>query len=244
VTRLVRAELLKLTTTRLVLWLLLLLLGLELLVISLTASQNSLTDLVQPSSQRDLLAVSSTAALLSLILGIVAAGGEYDHGTVSHTFLVAPVRERVVAAKAVAAALLGVGLAVLGGLSALALSALWLSGRGVPSHLLEHDSVSLLLGTLLASALTGALGVGFGSLLRRQTAAIVLTFVWLLVAEPLLGIAGVQKFAPGHAVAAVVEGGQQSGELLGFGAGLLVVLAYVAAVGLLGTLAVKGSDVS
>ena len=54
-------------------------------------------------------------------------------------------------------------------------------------------------------------------------------FVWLLVVEPLLSIAGVQKYAPGHAIASVVEGGTQSSDLLSFGAGLALSLAYVRA---------------
>lgn len=242
--RLLRAELLKLRTTRLVLWLALLLLALELLIISLTAAQNAESDLVRASSQRDLVLVAGTSALLAVILGIAAAAGEFEHGTASHTFLVAPLRERVLAAKLVGVALAGLVLAVFADAVALLLAALWLWGRGIDSRLGTHETVAVLLGTLLAAALAGALGVGFGSLLRRQTAAIVITFVWLLVAEPLLGIAGgVQKYAPGHAIAAVVEGGQQGSDLLGFGAAVLVTLAYLAAAAGVGTLAVKHADV-
>ena len=99
-------------------------------------------------------------------------------------------------------------------------------------------------GTIAAAAISGALGVGFGSITHRQTGAIVFAFVWLLVVEPLLGIAGVQKYAPGHAIASVVEGGTQSSELLSFGAGLALSLAYVLGFAVAGTLVVKGSDVS
>ena len=98
-TRLVGSELLKLRTTRLVLWLMLLIAALEILVISLDVSQNALDELHQANRQRDVVGIAAVSALISLILGVVSSAGEYAHGTISHTFLVTPVRERVVAAK-------------------------------------------------------------------------------------------------------------------------------------------------
>jgi ABC-2 type transport system permease protein len=242
--RLVGAELLKLVTTRLLLWLGLLIVGLEVLVIALHVSHDSLDSLAGARNQRDVVSIAAISALISLILGIVSAAGEYTHGTVSHTFLVAPVRERVVAAKLVAAALAGAALAVFSGAFAWVFAALLLSARSVPIHLGSGTVFRVLLGAVLAAATTGALGVGLGAAARRQTAAIVVALVWLLVGEPLLSIAGVQQYAPGHAVAAVVEAGGQSSDVLGFWAGLAVVLGYVAVFGTLGTLAVTRSDVS
>jgi hypothetical protein len=102
----------------------------------------------------------------------------------------------------------------------------------------------LVAGIVLAAAIAGALGVGFGSLVRRQTAAIVVALVWLLVGEPLLGIANVDRYGPGRAVASVVEAGNQGSELLGFGAGLGVALVYVVVAGALGTLSLSRSDIT
>ncbi|HVD12608.1 MAG TPA: hypothetical protein VNB46_05170 [Gaiellaceae bacterium] len=242
--RLVRAELLKLVTTRLLLWLGLLIVGLEVLVISLRVSQDSLVSLAEARNQRDIVSIAAVSALVSLILGIVSSAGEYAHGTVSHTFLVAPVRERVVAAKLVAAGLGGAALALFSAAFAWAFAALLLSARSVTLHLGSAAVLRVLLGTIAAAAITGALGVGFGALVRRQTAAVVVALVWLLVGEPLLSIAGIEGFAPGHAVASVVEAGEQGSNLLGFWEGLAVVCGYVAAFGALGTLAVTRSDVS
>jgi ABC-type transport system involved in multi-copper enzyme maturation permease subunit len=244
VTRLLHAELLKLATTRLVLWLALLMLGLELLLISLTASQDSVGDVIQESTQRSLVTFAAVSALISLILGIVSATGEYEHGTVSQTFLVAPARERVVFAKLVAAALVGAGLALVADAVAYGLTALWLSGRSIPSHLATRDTLTVMLGTILAAALAGALGVGYGSLARRQTAAIVVALIWLLIGEPLLAIAGINSYAPGHVIAAVVEGGHTSAELLGFWAGVAAALVYIGAAGVLGVVSVKRADVN
>src|SRR6186713_2997997 len=105
--RLLRSELLKLVTTRLLLWLGLMVLALEVLVIALHVSQDSLASLAEPRTQRDVISIVGVAALVALLVGVVASAGEYGHGTISHTFLVAPMRERVVAAKLVACAVAG-----------------------------------------------------------------------------------------------------------------------------------------
>jgi ABC-type transport system involved in multi-copper enzyme maturation permease subunit len=242
-TRLLRAELVKLRTTRLPIWLGILLLGLTILVVSLNAGNSSRGDLEQLSNQRSIVSFAAIAALISLILGIVSTTGEYAHGTISHTFLAVPARERVVAAKLITAAIAGVLVGIFADAVTVGLTALWLAGRSAPSHLAAHSIVTMLLGILGASALTGAIGVGFGALVRRQTGAVVIALVWLLVIEPVLGLAGVQQYAPGHAIAAVVVAGHHGSDLLSFGPGLLCALAYVAAFAVAGGWAVRRSDV-
>lgn len=243
--KLVRAELLKVRTTRLFFWLALLTLALEALVISLHVFRTSLLSLAEPRQQRDVVLIAAVSVLISLILGIVASAGEFAHGTIGQTFLVAPMRERVSAAKLSAAALAGAFLALVACAFAWALAALLLRVRSVPLHLGSGSAVRLALGTVLAAALAGALGAGFGAFLRRQTAAIVIALVWLFVAEPLLlGLAGVLRYGPGRAITSVVEAGNQSSDLLGFGAGLGVALVYVAVAGALGTLSLLRSDIT
>ena len=242
--RLVRAELLKLASTRILLWLSLLILALVALIVSLNAAQDSAQELMQAGRQRDLVSSAAVSVLIAMILGIVASAGEYAHGTISHTFLAAPARVRVVAAKVVAAITAGLALAVVAEVAALVLAALWIAGKSAPSHLGSHDIRFLLLGTLLAAAVAGAIGVGLGALLRRQTAAIVLALVWLLVGEPLLAIGRIQPYAPGHSIAAVVAAGRHSAELLRFWPGLVLSLVYAFLLGAVGTYAVVRGDVT
>jgi hypothetical protein len=111
-------------------------------------------------------------------------------------------------------------------------------------HLASGSSVRFVPGTIAAAAISGALGIGFGALVRSQTGAIVTALIWLFVGEPLLGIAGVEKYGPGHAIASVVEAGNQGSGFLGFGAGLAVALAYVVVAGALGTDALKRADIT
>ena len=243
--KLVRAELLKVRTTRLFFWLALLTLALEALVISLHVFRTSLFSLAEPRQQRDVVLIAALSVLISLILGIVASAGEFAHGTIGHTFLVAPVRERVSAAKLAAAAVAGAFLAAVACAFAWALATLLLAVRSVPLQLGSGPAVRLALGTVLAAGVTGALGAGLGAFLRRQTAAIVIALVWLFVAEPLLlGLAGVERYGPGRVIASVVEAGSQGSELLSFGAGLTVALVYVAVAGALGTLSLLRSDIT
>ena len=63
-TRLVGAELLKVRTTRLFLWLGLLTLALETLVISLHVGKDSLFSLGEPRQQRDVVSIAAVSALI------------------------------------------------------------------------------------------------------------------------------------------------------------------------------------
>jgi ABC-2 type transport system permease protein len=244
VTRLVDAELLKLGTTRLLLWLGLMTLGLITLIVSVNGAERSVEDLTQPNNQRDLITVAAIAALVTLILGIVASTAEYAHGTIGHTFLVTPVRERVVGAKLVAAVLTGAALAAAACAVTVGLVALWLAVRSIPSHLESRRTLELIGGVVLAAALTAAIGVGFGALVRRQTAAIVVSLVWLLIGEPLLALTHWQRYAPGHVIVAVAEAGQQGPDLLRFWPGLLLAVGYATLFVVAGTLMVTRSDVT
>jgi len=141
-------------------------------------------------------------------------------------------------------ALTGLVLAAFALVVAFGLTALWLTGKSVPLHLGSRGVLLGVPGTLAASALAAAIGVGFGALLRRQTGAIVLTLIWLLVGEPLLAVAGIQRYAPGHVIAAVVDAGRHSGELLHFWPGTLLALVYAAVLAAAGTFAVGRADVT
>jgi ABC-2 type transport system permease protein len=244
VIRLVRAELLKMRTTRLFLWLALLILALSVFVTTTRILSTADTDLAKLSEQRSIVQFSALGAVISLILGIVVAAGEYAYGTIAPTFLATPVRQRVVAAKLVAAAIGGIGLTLLGEIVVFANASLLLRAQPVAYKLADHTVWASLLGILGAAALAGALGVGLGAAMRRQTPAIVLALLWLLVAEPVLGIAGVEEYGPGHSLASVAVAGSGSSATLGFWAGFALALAYVAGLGAAGLWLVVHSDVA
>jgi hypothetical protein len=242
--RLVAAELLKLRTTRIWFWLGLLTLTLVALLLLLTAANNDPGELAQRGHQRDLVSFAAVSALIALILGVVSSAGEWAHETIGQTFLVSPVRGRVVAAKVAAGAIAGLALAALALAESFALTAVWVAGKSVPAHFGSREVLLAVPGTLAAAAIAGAIGVGLGAVLRRQTAGIVLSLIWLLVGEPLLAVAGIQRYAPGHAIAAVTDAGRQSSELLRFWPGTLLALVYAAAFAVTGAVVVDRSDIT
>ena len=234
----------KLGTTRLFLWLGLLIVALSAFVTSTRIASTSDLQLASLGEQRSIAQFAAVGAVIALLVGIVLAAGEWAHGTIAHTFLATPVREKVVGAKLIAGAIAGVVVTGFAELVTWTIAAAWLSGKSVPFWLDTHPILTAYLGILGAGALAAALGVGLGALLRRQTAAIVLALIWLLVGEPVLAIAGLQQYAPGHAIAAVAVAGSASSELLAFWHGLLVALCYVGAFAAAGTVVVHRSDVN
>jgi ABC-type transport system involved in multi-copper enzyme maturation permease subunit len=144
--------------------------------------------------------------LFALLSGIFVMASESTHGTITQTLLVAPVRERVVLAKAVVAAALGVALGVLAEIVVVAIS--------IPGVSLSvHNARGVLGGVLFACAAAGALGVGVGALFHRQGPAIVVTLLWLLLAESILVVAlrDNVKYLPAHVFAAAVAGSDAGG---------------------------------
>ena len=242
--RLVRAELVKLSTTRLFLWLGLLIVALSGFVTTITVLSTDNRRWPPSTSSARSLQFAAVGAIIALIVGIVQSSGEYAHGTIAHTFLVSPVRPRVMAAKLIAGAIVGVLVAGFAELVTWAIAAAWISGKSVPFLLDSRPILDTYLGILGAGALAAVLGVGLGAVLRRQTAAIVIALVWLLVGEPVLSIAGIQEYAPGHAIAAVAVAGERSSELLGVWPGLLVALVYCIVFAAAGAVAMERTDVS
>jgi ABC-2 type transport system permease protein len=165
-TRLVRAELLKLRTTRVVAGLF----GLTIATSALIATAVMLIAARpgQPAIPSDalpeLLAVAKgPLVVFALILGVLAMTGEFRHGTATPTFLVTPDRGRVVVAKVVANALAGAVLAVVSAAVVLAITLPWLRVRGVELAILDADAASRLLGLAATAALHAVLGVGLGA---------------------------------------------------------------------------------
>jgi ABC-type transport system involved in multi-copper enzyme maturation permease subunit len=225
-----RAELLKATTTRLLLWFGLGLVAFIVLVVSVHVATSDLFDLQTRSNQRSLLEVAGLAAVLSSLVGSVLITNEYVHGTINQTFLAVPKRGRLLATKLASVGLVGAALGLLAIVTTLVTAALWFAGRGIHFHL--DGGVWLpLLGALGGSMLAAAMGLGVGSILRRQTASVLLILLWLLIGENILAaINGTGPYYPGYAVAGVVAArGHATDQTLAFGPALLMCLLYVAA---------------
>jgi ABC-type transport system involved in multi-copper enzyme maturation permease subunit len=239
-----RAELVKATTTRLLLWYAVGLLGFLVLALSIHIATDDPGNLAELSAQRSIFEVAGLVAVVAVLIGAVLMTGEYAHGTINQSFLAVPARERLLAAKLGAVLLVVLALAVLTDVATLVIVELWFRGRGVTLHV-GSGTIAPLLGALGASLLAGAIGLGLGALLRRQTGVIVAILLWLLIGEAVINAAGsVARYSPGHVLGAVV-GAHAAGshDSLAVWAAVAAGLVYAAVFCAAGLLATLGSDV-
>ena len=124
--------------------------------------------------------------IFAIILGIMLMAGEFRHGTAVATFITAPKRGSVLAAKLGMAAIAGVLLMWIStGFS-------FLAGFLVLSTFEEAGSPSedLFLNTLIAATIggvvLGVIGVAIGTLIRNQMLAITGALIYLFVIDPIL----------------------------------------------------------
>lgn len=176
---LLRAELMKLRTTRTFVALVGAALGLSLLVVVLTAL---LTESFTERDVRDLFTADFTG-LFILLLGVVGMAGEWRHRTITSTVLAAPDRLRLLAAKTLSYALAGVLLSFIVTAAIMLVGTLILSSRGQPTIGIA-ELADVLWRNLLIAALFGALGVCVGALVRNQTVAVVGVLIFAFVLEP------------------------------------------------------------
>lgn len=109
-TRLVRAELQKVLTTRMVWGLLagcLLFVTLNVVATVLVAGQPGAPTLDQPGGVRNVFAGAASGTVFVLVLGILGVTTEHRHMTITSALLVTPQRTRLVAAKLLTFLLLG-----------------------------------------------------------------------------------------------------------------------------------------
>ncbi len=229
-TALLRAELIKLRTTRTT-WVLLgtaAIIVLSVLVIVLALFDHG--GRVTGEDLGGLFSFTAIADLLVLSLGIVGAAGEFRHGTITAAFLITPARWPVIVAKALAYALLGVGYALATLLLCAALALPWLAVKDANFDVSGSAWILAIAGRCVYGALIAALGVGIGMLVRNQAAALVATLVFLLAIEPALGAVsgGVATYGLNGAALSIF-GASDTGiaDVLPFGAGVALYLGYV-----------------
>ena len=220
------SELLKLRTTRTSALLLAAAAALAVFGACVEGLSRTVTELGRENTQRTMLSGGTVGVFFATLAGLLAVTSEFRYGTIRPTLLFEPRRERVVAAKVVAALLGGgaIGLVVEG--IALGAGSLILHERGVPFAYTGGGLVHLALGTVATAALWCAIGAGLGAIVRHQVGAIIGLLAWLLVAENLLfGLApSVGRYAPGPAGQALA--GDTGTHLVSAGAGAALLVAY------------------
>jgi ABC-type transport system involved in multi-copper enzyme maturation permease subunit len=189
--------------------------------------------------------------IFALVLGITGMTGEYRYQTITPTFLVSPRRSRVVVAKMLAHALMGVVFGVLGLLTVLVVGGATMSIRGYGLGL-DADRLWMTNGlAVLAIAIWTVLGIGIGTLVRSQIVAIVLGILVTFLIEPLLTVAlaalewdWLVKWLPSNASSALMAPGDVLLDYLDWWAGGLVLLGYGLVLAALGVMLSVRRDVS
>lgn len=204
-TRLIRAELLKLRTTQVWFWLLLGAVAISaLFVIGPLASSNQVQD---AGDVADMFSNAAIAYVLTFVLGVLGVTTEFRYQTITPTLLATPSRWALVTAKMITYALLGIGYAAVCVLVELAIAVPWLSAKGVDYSLTGDHIPHALISVFVVLALFGVIGLGVGALLKNQIVAVTVGIVFLIVLQNILlaipGVKHVYPYLPGGAAAAI-----------------------------------------
>ena len=190
--------------------------------------------------------------LIVMVLGVIIGATDRRHRTDTQTYLATPRRGRVIVAKMIVAALVGLVYGVVAELTTVGVAAPVIASRHTDLGLGLQDA-DVLRGLVLGVpgiALWGVIGVALGILLRNQIAAVLvgLGYVFLgdfLVAGglDLANLDAVVPYTPINASNAIV-GGFTSFELLEWWGGVLVLLGYGVAIAVAGWLIGRTRDIT
>jgi ABC-2 type transport system permease protein len=201
---------------------------------------------------------SSIGFVFPVLLGALSVTSEFRHRTLTTTFLAEPHRSTVLAGKFTSQLVVGALFGVIGFAASVATGAAALVAFDLDTGLDSSDTWALVGRGVLAMALWGAIGVGLGSLVPNQVAAIVIVIAFTQFVEPVLRFAAalnettakVGQFLPGAASDALVGasfysvGGLPTTEALEWWQGGLVLLGIAVVTTLIGGATTWRRDVS
>ncbi len=251
-TRLLRAELRKLTTTKMP-WAFVAVL---LLISALTATaviagtdfDGTKGFISTAADQRSLMAFAANATMGAGLFGAMAVAREYAHGTAIPTFLSSPRRHRAVLAQFTAVAIVAALLGLLGaGLTVVAVAlalptteyGFMLSGAGV---------AQILTASAFAGAGGGLLGAGIGAVVRNVGGAVTGAFFALMIAPPLIVqmVHDANAWVPSTLVNVLsgVESEVAAGDQVGVAAAMVAFAAWAIVPAVIGLLSVQRRDIA
>jgi ABC-type transport system involved in multi-copper enzyme maturation permease subunit len=188
--RLVRAELRKITTTRL-LWGFLAVLALiaalnASLIILATDADGTKGFIATAEDQRTLLAFAYNALFGTALFGAIAAAREYAHNTIVPTMLLAPRRHVAMLAHFTAVLVAGAVLGLAGGSLVMIAGAISMPFADSSLLLSVGTIVQLLAATTFAGATGAVLGAGLGAIVRNPGGAVTAVVLVVFIGPPLV----------------------------------------------------------
>ena len=246
--RLVRIELLKLTSTRLTYGLLATSVGLTLLWTTLDASRAGTPSgpaaLTGYTGQASIITGGVWGLILAAVLGVTISSGEFRHNTATLTYLATPSRCRVLAAKAAAGGIAAAAFGLAGYVITLAVGLSFVAAHGYHLAIGAGTLTDWGLGHLVGAALLGVIGVVVGSLVRSQFATVIGVFVWTIIIESLIGglFSSARPYLP-YTAATALAGTPLGSASFGPGRGAsgVVPLPFAAGTALLAAIAIAGA---
>jgi len=239
-----RAELLKIRSTRTTVGLLLGLITLALLFTILTCTLSPGSQLFTEQDQISLLSFGSIAGVFSALAGVMLFTSEYRFGTIRPTSLFNPNRTRLFATKISAGVLSGLVFGVIGEGLVFSIGLMILKIRGVSILMSGANMTELLVGAIIGTALWGAIGVALGAVVPNQVGAVIALLAWGFVVENLVFgfLPKIGRFLPVHAADAMM--GNVQVKLLPGNVGTLVVVGWAVVLSLVGVVLLKRRDVN
>lgn len=206
--------------------------------------------MVEVRTHADVLSVMSFSGVggeVLLLLGLVWTAGMYRHRTIVSTMLYAPRRAPSFVAQLLALTLVGVVVGLSAAALAVVLTVAWLGLADIPVSLSAAEITRSWLGGALYSGLAAALGGGLGALARNQVAAAIAIFLYLGMADPLIGMAvpAYGQFAPTSLGTALSGGAEVAGpgaQLLPYGTAAAVWAGYTLVLATAGLIATVRRD--
>jgi ABC-2 type transport system permease protein len=236
--RLVRAELRKLTTTKLPWGFVAVLAAISAItaiaVIYGTDADGTKGFIATNEDQRSLLAFGFNAMMGAGLFGAIAVAREYGHGTVVPTFLASPRRSRAMLAQFTAILLAGALLGVAGAALTLGAGAIAMSIADQAFLLSAGDIARISAASALAAALGAVMGAGIGAVVRNTGGAVTAWVVVMFIVPPIVVqlASGAGSWVP-NAVVNVISGVAESPSLVGSFLALAAWSLIPAAIGLI-----------
>jgi ABC-2 type transport system permease protein len=239
VTALVRAELLKVRSTRIAVGLLLATMVFTALTVWVNVPKVGATDLPIGLDDHDLLATVVGGAafgaplVLIVLLGALSFTQEFRYGTATSTYLNEPHRVRTLVAKLLTIAILSVVVTIVSLALSVTFGVALIRSRDGDVTVAAQFWQTLAAGSLVMAAY-GAFGVALGALVRNQIVAVAGALFWMMLFEQVVipEFPAFGKWLPWGATSALLqldEAWGLGGKLLPASLGGLVLLGYTAA---------------
>lgn len=243
--RTVKAELRKLTSTKMPLAFLTVLVVIGVATATAVAfgtdMDGSKTFISTAADQQSLMAFAGNALVIAGLFGAIAIAREYGHGTVVLTFLTTPRRPQAVLAQLAAAFVAGSVVGLVGGALSAGSVAAGLTATDFGFMVSATDLAQVLAASTLAGGAGAVLGAGVGALVRNPGGAVTGTILLLVILPPLAVqlVSEAASWVPGT-LANVVSGVDNA---VGMGAAIAAIGLWALVPAAIGLLAVTRRDV-